>query len=126
MMFGSKMKIEIDPEEGRAVGSKVRMSGEVLGMHMELEEVVVEREPPVRKAWKTLDAKLLVIGNYRLGFEIEPKGLLSTVQVFIDYDLPATSPGRWLGRLFGHMYARWCTERMAADARRHFAQREPK
>lgn len=27
-----------------------------------------------------------------------------------------------LGRLFGRMYARWCTERMVRDAARHFAQ----
>lgn len=29
---------------------------------------------------------------------------------------------RSLGRLFGRMYARWCTERMVRDAARHFAQ----
>jgi hypothetical protein len=30
---------------------------------------------------------------------------------------------RWLGRLFGHYYARWCTQRMAEDAARHFQKR---
>ena len=126
MMLGSKMKIETDSQEGRAVGSKVRMSGEALGMTIALEEGVIERSAPVRKAWQTVNTKLLVIGEYRLGFELEPKGSSSAVRVFIDYDLPAKPPARWLGRVFGHTYARWCTERMAADALGHFAQGEPK
>jgi len=54
MMAGSRMAIETDERDGRAVGSKVRMSGSMLGMRLALEEVVVEREPPLRKAWQTL------------------------------------------------------------------------
>jgi len=42
------------------------------------------------------------------------------VIVFIDYALPEALPGRWLGRAFGRVYARWCTERMVSDAVRHF------
>jgi hypothetical protein len=33
-----------------------------------------------------------------------------------DYDLPQQGIGRWLGKLFGNAYARWCTKRMASDA----------
>lgn len=120
MMLGSRMAIETDERGGRAVGSKVRMSGTMLGLSLALEEVVVEREPPRRKAWQTLDARLLVIGPYRLGFELEPAGAATRARIYVDYDLPEKAPARWLGRLFGAAYARWCTGRMAADAARHF------
>src|SRR5512134_2380491 len=116
MMLGSKMKIETDGAEGRAVGSRVRMSGKALGLTLALEEVVSERNPPLRKVWETANAKLLVIGPYRLGFELERKGSSSAVRVFIDYDLPAKPPARWLGRVFGRRYARWCVDRMLRDA----------
>jgi hypothetical protein len=122
MMLGSKMTIETDGGQGRAVGSRVRMHGAMMGMKLALEEVVTERKPPIRKAWETLDSRLLVIGNYRLGFELDPKGASSSVCVFIDYDLPASRPARWLGALFGRLYARWCTGRMASDAVRHFSR----
>ena len=120
MMAGSRMAIETDERDGRAVGSKVRMSGSMLGMRLALEEVVVEREPPLRK---TLDARLVVIGQYRLGFELESAGAATRARIFIDYALPEKAPARLLGRLFGKSYARWCTERTAKDAVRHFDKR---
>src|SRR5688572_3782619 len=88
MMLGSRMEIVTDEGGGRAVGSRVRMSGQVIGIPLLLEEVVVERAPPSRKAWETLDARLLVIGQYRLGFELEPRGGACALRVFIDYDWP--------------------------------------
>ena len=120
-MMGSKMTITLDALGGRVVGSKVRMDGQILGMHLSLEEVVIERQPPFRKAWQTVDAKLLVIGQYRLGFALSASGDGSLLCVFIDYDLPHDGLGRWLGKLLGKAYARWCTERMANDAAAHFA-----
>lgn len=123
MMFGSRMTIETDERDGRAVGSSVRMQGTMLGMKLALEEVVVEHEPPRRKVWQTVDARLLVIGQYQLGFDLEPAGRGTRARIFIDYDLPEKAPARWLGRLFARMYARWCTARMAADAAQHFVPR---
>ena len=120
MMMGSKMTIETDAAGGRAVGSHVRMAGKVCGITLALDEVVMERDPPRRKAWQTIDAKLLVIGPYRLGFELSPQGEGTGLRVFIDYALPARAPARWLGHLFAASYARWCTGRMAAGAARHF------
>jgi hypothetical protein len=95
----------------------------MMGVVLSLEEVVTERKPPFQKAWETVDAKLLVIGPYRLGFELTPHGTTSKLRVFIDYDL--SEKHRWLGRLFGKMYARWCTERMATDAAKHFEAADP-
>ena len=122
MMLGSRMTIEMDAGNGRAIGSTVRMSGRMLGMHLDLKEVVIERTPPVRKTWRTVDANLLVIGSYTLGFQLEGRGLTTHLLVFIDYSLPETPAGRWLGRLFAKRYARWCTERMVKDAIRHFSR----
>jgi hypothetical protein len=126
MMLGSKMAIELDRGQGRAVGSRVRMRGTMMGMTLALEEIVTERAPPLRKAWETVDANLLVIGQYRLGFELEPKDAGSALRVFIDYELPSRAPARWLGLLLGKVYARWCTRRMASDAARYFIRENAK
>jgi hypothetical protein len=120
MMMGSKMTITTDTLGGRAVGSKVRMDGRMFGMTLFLEEVVTERQPPLSKAWQTIDLKLLVIGHYRLGFALSPSGQGALLRVFIDYDLPQQRLARWLGKLFARVYARWCTEHMANDAAAHF------
>lgn len=121
MTVGSKMSIATDVLEGRDVGSRIHMRGRMLGVRLSLEEVVTERQPPVRKAWKTVDTNLLVIRQYRLGFELSPAGERAQLRVFIDYELPDRGVGRWLGRVLGKTYARWCTQRMATDAATHFA-----
>ncbi|HEY0834247.1 MAG TPA: SRPBCC family protein [Azospirillum sp.] len=117
MMMGGHMTYAFDDTGGRAVGSVIRMGGSVLGVTLEVEEVVTERIPPRRKVWETVGRpRLLIIGAYRMGFDIEPKGGGSTVRVFIDYRHPTSLAGRVLGRLFARAYARWCVERMAQDA----------
>ena len=92
------------------------MAGRILGMTLGLEEIVTERSPPVRKVWRTVQARLLVIGDYALGFELQPAPRGSSLRVFIDYRLPAGRPRRWLSALLGPAYARWCVKRIAADA----------
>lgn len=116
MMIGSRMDIELDGGEGRAVGSHVRMQGTVLGFNVRLEEVVTEREPPRHKAWETLDASLIVIGQYRLGFNLRTVVEGTEVQIFIDYALPERGLARLLGRVLARRYARWCIRQMATDA----------
>lgn len=116
MMAGSRMHYEFDDAEGRAVGSKIRMSGTMLGIKLDVSEVVVERDPPNLKTWQTVgQPRLLVIGHYRMGFRLSSRGPTSILTVFIDYDDP---PGPWsvLGRLLGPAYARWCTVNMAEGA----------
>lgn len=122
MMMGQSMKTVLDDEKGQAVGSHVRMQGRIMGVDLVLEEVVTEREPPYRKAWETIGKpRLLVIGPYRLGFDITDKEKGSAkFRVFIDYDLPTEWPSRWLGMLLGKIYAKWCVRRMVNDAREHF------
>jgi len=121
MMAGSAMQISMDHLGGRAVGSRVRMEGRMLGINLRLEEVVTERNPPLRKVWETVEAALVVIGSYRLGFELSPKAPGATLCVFIDYDLPAGGLARWLAGFLARRYARWCVDRMVGDAVSRFA-----
>lgn len=95
------MKTELDEGRGQKVGSRIRLAGRVLGIQLSVEEMVTERVPPHRKVWKTTSApKLLVIGHYRMGFELSPQGNGSMLRAFIDYVLPRKAPDRWLARLF--------------------------
>lgn len=124
MMAGGSMHLSLDAAQGKAPGARMRLAGRVLGIALSLEEEVVERVPPLRKSWRTLGApRLLVMAAYRMGFEVRPEPEGSRLRVFIDYELPERPPARWLGRLFAHGYARWCTERMLRDAVRHFGAR---
>jgi hypothetical protein len=94
----------------------VRMRGTIMGMALTLEEMVTERQPPVAKAWQTVNANLLVIGQYRLGFKLAPDSGGTKARIFIDYALPERPPAKWLGVLLGKSYARWCVKKMAQDA----------
>ena len=121
MMGGGSMQVELDAARGQKIGSWIRLSGKILGVTLALEEIVTERTPPRRKAWETTGVpRLLVIGRYRMGFQIAPREAGSHVTVFIDYALPEGALTRWLGYFLGGYYARWCTQRMVDDAVRHF------
>lgn len=116
------MRTELDAGRGQRVGSHIRMSGRVLGLELSLDEVVVERVAPHRKVWETVGSpRLLVIGPYRMGFEVTGRGGKSDLRVFIDYALPSAWPQRWLGRAFGGYYARWCVRSIVSDAVHQFA-----
>ena len=124
MMMGGSMEYSFDAARGEAPGSHVRMKGRIMGIELFLEEVVTEREPPQHKAWETIGSpRLLVIGGYRLGFDITDGNNTSELRVFIDYDLPTALASRWLGYLFGKMYAKWCVQEMVSGARGHFSLR---
>lgn len=121
-MGGGKMTIVTDADEGKRVGSRIRLAGRVLGITLSVDEIVVTRDPPRRKVWETVgQPRLLVIGQYRMGFSVEPQGAGSLLQVFIDYELPETLPARLLGHMLGQFYANWCTRQMALDAKAHFS-----
>ena len=121
-MGGGKMKTSLDGGRGQEVGSRIKMSGRVLGLELSLDEVVTEREPPTRKVWETVGSpRLLVIGSYRMGFEVSARGHDSFLRVFIDYNLPTVWTQHLLGLAFGRLYAQWCTNRMVDDAVRQFS-----
>lgn len=119
--LGSAMRYSFDQHEGRAVGSVITLTGQIVGAPLYLEEVVRERLPPRRKAWETTSKpRLIVIGGYRMGFEIEPGASGSKLTIFIDYELGGLQPN-WLARVLGRWYARWCVSQMAKDAQAAFA-----
>ena len=93
-----RMETQIDEGRGQKVGSRIRLSGRVFGVELSVEEIVVERDPPRRKVWETTGTpRLLVIGRYRMGFELSAYESGSLLGVFIEYALPARAPARWLG-----------------------------
>ena len=121
MMIRGRMAYEFDAAKGRAVGSVIRMRGEFLWLRLFVEEDVTVHARPARKVWETRGApKLLIMGGYTMGFEIARTASASRLRVFIDYDQPATLLGRVLGVLFAPLYARWCVDRMANDAKERF------
>ena len=121
MMMGGAMTYEFDEAKGLAVGSVIKMGGSFLGIKLHVEEVVTEHIPPRRKTWETRGwPRILIVGGYRMGFEITPSGERSNLRVFIEYDHPPTLIGRILAVVFAPMYARWCVSRIANDAARRF------
>ena len=126
MMGGGQMSTRVDDGKGRVVGSHIFMNGRVLGLRLELDEIVTVHEPPRAKAWQTVgQPMLLVIGQYRMGVNIEPTSNGSHFTVFIDYAFPGGIWTYWLGRLFGGMYARWCVKQMLNGVVRHFVPPKP-
>ena len=121
MMGGGQMTTRIDEGKGRALGSHIFMGGRVLGLRLELDEVVTDHRPPTSKVWQTVgQPRLLVIGQYQMGVRIQPSAYGSHLTVFIDYALPAGALTYWLGRLFGGMYAKWCVRQMLDGVVEHF------
>lgn len=121
MTAGGSFRTEIDDGHAQKLGSHVRMSGRVLGVPLSLDEVVIEREEPAHKAWETVgEPHLLVVGPYRMAFDITPRDAnASDLRVSIDYAQPTKNT--WLGKLFGKTYARWCVRQMTGDVQKHFA-----
>ena len=54
MMAGSRMTLDFDPKLGREAGSKITLRGNVLGIPLTVDEVVIERtlhsEKPGRRS----------------------------------------------------------------------------
>ncbi len=122
MMGGGRMDVKVDAGRGRRVGSRIQMSGRAFGLQLSLEELVSEYDPPRHKAWETVGKPhLLIIGEYRMGFDISPQNAGSNLRVFIDYELPLSTRARWLIAKLASWYAAWCTRRMVKDAVAHFA-----
>ena len=121
MMLGGRMSYAFDADQGRAVGSVIRMGGHFLGLSLVVVEVVTERTPPAHKTWETRGRqRLLIIDSYVMGFETHDVAGRTSTRVYIDYRLPSSLPGRWFGFLIAGFYARWCVSRMLDDASRHF------
>lgn len=125
MMGGGSIQCELDALAGKAVGSVIRLTGKGFGFAITLEEVVEERTPPLRKVWATIGTpQLVVIRDYRMGFEIAEAAEVCQLRVWIDYALPRSGARHWLGRLLAPTFARWCVENMLYEVQSvHIAPR---
>ncbi|WP_416799439.1 polyketide cyclase [Ciceribacter azotifigens] len=93
------------------------MEGRFAFVDLAVDEVVTGHQRPSRKVWETRGRpRLLVIGAYRMGFDVSPAAGRSYLRVFIDYDDPDTRLSRLAESLFGPAYARWCLRQIAEDA----------
>lgn len=119
MMGGGEMSLELDAGGGREIGSHIRMAGTAFGLKLLVDEVVVERTPPRSKAWQTAEQHLLVIGDYAMGFRIDPHPDGCALTVWIGYNRPERN--RILGVLGGRIYARWCVRQMRDAAVTRFS-----
>lgn len=125
MMAGSKMEIQMETKGGKAVGSEIVLSGQMMGIPLYVRETITKRVPSESKVWQTVGPqKMLILNHYKMGFELTPKGDKTSLRVFIDYPLPATGLGRLLGLLSARVYAKWCTEMMAKDAEAYFIRQK--
>jgi len=121
MMAGSKMRYEFDDGKGRRLGARVRLLGSFLGLKLEIDERVIDREPARSKAWQTVEnPRILILARYRMGFSLRPLSDGSRLTAFIDYALPEKGIGRLLGALAGGVYARWCVRNILRQAKGHF------
>ena len=55
-----------------------------------------------------------------VGSRIRPSGRVFGVELSVEEIVVERAPARWLERLFGRYYARWCTQQMVDDAVNHF------
>lgn len=121
-MGGGRMRVVLDERQGRGVGASICIAGRVFGIPVRVDEVVTLYNPPFRKTWETRGTpRLIVIGHYRMGFEVTPMGGDSRLQMFIDYQPVSGARRTWL-RPFARWYAAWCVRSMARDAVTHLHQ----
>lgn len=60
------------------------------------------RDPPLAKRWETVgEPRLLVIGPYRMSFDLMRVNTTAQLRVAIDYGLSTSGIPRLLCRLFG-------------------------
>ena len=110
MMGGGRISIELDSAKGQVVGSHIGLSGTVLGIRLSLGVGV----PTV--------SQTLSVGGLRRVTTSSKNGEWR-LRVFIDYDLPTGWATRWLGFLFGGLYAQWCVRQIVERASIHFGAR---
>ena len=127
MMAGSKMEIETDLDSGRKIGSEIILKGKMMGVSLFVKERICSRNPPYSKSWETVGPqKMIILDQYRMGFEITPDGSKTKLRVFIDYSIPSSGVSHILGKISAHFYAKWCTEMMVRDAKDAFKKGQTK
>lgn len=121
MMAGGRMKYEFGAACGRAIGALVRIRGSFLGLPIEIDERVTERDRPDGKAWRTVGVPhMLIMAAYRMGFAVHAIPGGSRLEAYIDYVRPQRGLARVAGALFAGLYARWCVRGLLSGAVERF------
>lgn len=111
MIGGGSMQCDLDVLAGKANGSVIRLTGKAFGITITAKEIVEDRSAPYRKVSATTGTpQLIVVRDYRMGFEIAEADSVSQFHVWIDYGVPQSGARHCLGQLFGPMFVRWCVE----------------
>ena len=53
---GMRMDYVLDERRGQVVGAPIGLRGRLVGLRLNVDEVVIERDPPRRKVWETTGA----------------------------------------------------------------------
>lgn len=118
-LLGGRMNLEMDEGRGKSVGSRIRVSGKILGKSLSLEEVITSRQAPFGKAWESVgNPAFLIVGQYRYEIQIKRQASGSMLSVVFDSNPPEASG--WLRQWFSQVYSKACAREMAKSTRNYF------
>lgn len=119
MMMGSKLKLEQLSSQSTGVGAKYRWYGTMMGMTIDLSEMVTKWQPPQSKEWETVgDAQIIIMSWYRMRFEINTAKDATVVKLSISYLPPKQWYYKILSFFFATWYCNWCLNNMLQDTKK--------
>jgi hypothetical protein len=87
-------------------------------MPIDFSETVVKYVKNKERIWRTIgEPKIIIIGDYEMGFRLTPSHDGTRLKIYISYDLPKPLFGKILGWLLSGWYSKWCLNNMATDAK---------
>lgn len=112
-LMGSKLKFEILSPNVTDVGATYRYYGKIMGLTLDITEVVRRYILNEEKFWETIgEPKIIIMSHYVLGFLLKPVNGGTQATFSIDYEIPAHGLGRVLGMFLSNWYAHWCLRMM--------------
>jgi hypothetical protein len=98
----------------------LRRGGQLPGLPLRVDEIIDTYEPGRKKSWRSVGVpRLLVLGRYRMGFEVCPRADETDVLVYVEWD---PLPG-WRGALLrgaARRYAAWFVDSAVRGAQGAF------
>lgn len=119
MMMGSKLKLEQLSSQPTGIGAKYRWYGTMMGMTIDLSEIVTKWKPPQSKEWETVgDAQIIIMSWYRMWFEITEAKEGTVAKLSISYLPPKQWYYKILSFFFVTWYCNWCLNNMLQDTKK--------
>ena len=117
-MMGSRLQLEvIDDKKG--MGATYGWKGSVLGMAIDIKEIVTKWTKNREKSWSTVGKpKMIVMSGYVMHLLFTPTEKGTRVLFEIDYSLPRTPWGWMIGIILARKYAKWCLKRACEDSKK--------